>query len=305
MGEEHKKMNYKLFDTALDGVVVVDQENRIVYANPQAMQWGGGSVRKFRQKPLFQEIFHFRKPVFEGELQEITAPTAYKELEFELPKEGGEPELLLMQVSVQPEEEGSAAQHWIYFIRNNTLETRLRNKYISEQHAKQHFRLAAETDALTGISNKKYFWDKFYESFKVARSSGATFSLIFFDLDNFKKLNDTYGHFAGDYVLKEVAMIIESGLLRSGDVFARFGGEEFVIILKRCAIDNGLRVAERIRQKIADHVFMYEGQKLSVTISAGVGELNDKYAIAEDFVKAVDEAGYVSKKAGKNRVSVA
>ncbi|HPI39804.1 MAG TPA: diguanylate cyclase, partial [Pseudobdellovibrionaceae bacterium] len=260
-------MNYKLFDSSLDGVVVVDEENRVIYANPLAMQWCGGSVRKFRQKPKFEEVFAFRSAVVEEDIKKITSATAYKEIEFDHQKENGDSELMLMQVSVQPEEESGESKHWIYFIRNNTLETRLRNKYISEQHAKQHFRLAAETDALTGISNKKYFWDKFNESFAVASSAGSTFSLIFFDLDNFKKLNDTYGHFAGDFVLKETASIIESEMLRSGDVFARFGGEEFVVILKRCNIENGLRVAERIRQRIADHKFIYEKHTLSVTIS--------------------------------------
>lgn len=303
MGEKHKKMNYKIFDTSLDGVVVVDRDNRILYANHPAMEWGGGSVRKFRQKPKFDEVFKFRGSLFEGELQQIKSPTPYKEIELELVKSPEDFELLLMQVTIQPEDDGESNEHWIYFMRNNTLETRLRNKYISEQHAKQHFRLASETDALTGISNKKYFWDKFNESFQVASSSGSTFSLIFFDLDNFKKLNDTYGHFAGDYVLKEVASLIEGGHLRTGDIFARFGGEEFVIILKRCNIENGLRVAERIRETIEKHDFIYEGQKLNVTISVGVGELNSKYKTAEEFVKEVDEASYKSKKSGKNKVS--
>lgn len=297
-------MNYQLFDSSMDGVVVVDEQNRVIYVNPQAMHWGGGSLRKFRQNPKFEEVFRFRKPIFEKNLQSIVTATTYKEIEFEFLKEDGEVEILLMQVSVQPADMEDPVKHWIYFIRNNTLETRLRNKYISEQHAKQHFRLASETDALTGISNKKYFWDKFNESFRVALSAESTFSLIFFDLDNFKKLNDTYGHFAGDFVLKETASLIEGEMLRAGDVFARFGGEEFVIILKRCAIKDAESVAERIRESVAEHVYSYDGHNLKVTISVGVGELHKKYKTPEDFVKAVDEASYRSKKAGKNKVSL-
>ena len=122
------------------------------------------------------------------------------------------------------------------------------------------------------------------------------------DVDYFKVVNDTHGHAAGDDVLKGVAGIIEE-TKRTEDVFARFGGEEFVLLLPESPREGSVRVAERIRQKLEAHVFDYEGTPIKVTISIGVATYADRnYPSPKGLLAAADAALYEAKREGRNRV---
>ena len=122
---------------------------------------------------------------------------------------------------------------------------------------------AAHTDPLTRIYNKGYLLEALEAEFKRAKALHTDFSLIFFDLDHFKNVNDTYGHDAGDYVLKELTQLIRSSHIRPKDVFARYGGEEFVILLANTHAKAAADLAERIRAAVETHAFIYEGKKTS------------------------------------------
>ncbi|MCK5342385.1 MAG: GGDEF domain-containing protein, partial [Candidatus Heimdallarchaeota archaeon] len=111
-------------------------------------------------------------------------------------------------------------------------------------------------DAMTGIYNKKYLKTRLGEEFAKARRYGSPLSSIFIDLDDFKAINDTYGHIIGDKLLKEAASVLED-LCRSEDVLVRFGGEEFVVLMSDTTASEALIFAERIRKKVADHIFSY------------------------------------------------
>ncbi len=162
---------------------------------------------------------------------------------------------------------------------------------------------AAHTDPLTQIYNKGYLLEALEAEFKRAKALHNDFSLVFFDLDHFKKINDTYGHDAGDFVLKEVTQLVKTAQIRPKDVFARYGGEEFVILLASTSLQLALDLAERVRSAIESHAFLYEGKRLPVTTSLGVAELRPGMDQASQLLKAADKALYASKTGGRNRVS--
>ena len=154
----------------------------------------------------------------------------------------------------------------------------------------------ARTDGLTGCMNKGYF----LKTLEAHIELEGTMSLIFFDLDHFKNVNDTYGHPAGDAVLRGVTAAIKP-LVKSG-VFARYGGEEFVILLCDISLAAAAALAEKIRKTVADLKIECEGKELNVTISLGVAELTDEMADGAALLKAADVCVYRAKSAGRNRV---
>ncbi|MBC7397141.1 MAG: GGDEF domain-containing protein [Bdellovibrionales bacterium] len=165
---------------------------------------------------------------------------------------------------------------------------------------------AANTDPLTKCFNKGYFLEAIEAEVKRAKALATKISLIFFDLDHFKKVNDTYGHEGGDSVLKEFTSLVRSsGLIKQKDIFARYGGEEFCLMMPNSSIEEAGEVAENLRGKIHAHSFMYEGQRIPVTTSLGVAELTSHMDVAADLIKASDKALYESKQGGRNRVTLA
>ena len=156
-------------------------------------------------------------------------------------------------------------------------------------------------DGLTDLHNKRYF-DEMLER-EVSRSSRyeRTFSLVIFDLDHFKNVNDSFGHLAGDAVLRQLGILVK-GRLRRDDVVARVGGEEFAILLPEVDSEGGRQTAEKLREAVDKFEFMFEGSPLDVTISAGVAQWVDGVADAKDLVRIADEKLYEAKRSGRNRV---
>jgi diguanylate cyclase (GGDEF)-like protein len=164
---------------------------------------------------------------------------------------------------------------------------------------------AANTDPMTKCFNKGYFLEAIEAEVKRAKALSTPLSLMFFDLDHFKKVNDTYGHEGGDFVLKEFANLVRSlGVIDNKDLFARYGGEEFCLLMPSMVVQDAAKKAEIIRGKIQLHSFNYEGKRIPVTTSLGVAELKSDMETASDFIKAADRALYESKEAGRNRVTV-
>jgi diguanylate cyclase (GGDEF)-like protein len=158
-------------------------------------------------------------------------------------------------------------------------------------------------DGLTQILNKQATLSQLDDAFKKSKLTETQLSLIVFDLDFFKKVNDTYGHSAGDYVLREVSTVIKTQLIRSGDSFGRYGGEEFVIVLQGSPLQRACDIAERIRQTIEKHQFVFEAKKIPVTISLGVACRDASMTDSSQLFTKADQAAYLSKKNGRNRVS--
>ncbi len=160
----------------------------------------------------------------------------------------------------------------------------------------------AVNDALTGLRNKRYFQEAFEEMFARALRARADISCLFFDLDYFKKVNDTCGHSFGDYVLKTFGALVKKNV-RCGDLVARFGGEEFVVVLPNTNLENAKFVAEKMRALVEVHLFSDQGRQWPVTVSIGVASLvEDQPANASDLLQLADQALYLAKDAGRNRV---
>ncbi len=161
---------------------------------------------------------------------------------------------------------------------------------------------ASVTDSLTGAHNREHFDTQLRAELSYARRHNTDVSLVLFDADHFKKVNDTYGHQAGDTVLMQIAAVVR-GTVRSEDVFARYGGEEFALVLRGIDISGAGAVADRLRERIAALKIATERGVLSITVSAGCASLStteDKSP--EGLIATADRRLYGAKHAGRNRV---
>jgi diguanylate cyclase (GGDEF)-like protein len=161
---------------------------------------------------------------------------------------------------------------------------------------------SALRDGLTKIFNKKYFLDRLESEFAYAVRHKTPLSLIMFDIDHFKAVNDTHGHLAGDYALSTLAQIVTT-TIRQEDVFARYGGEEFAVICRGIDLQSATTFAERVRKTVASYKFEYANAQLAVTVSCGVAsvtELGMRQPL--DLIAAADEALYGAKRSGRNKV---
>jgi diguanylate cyclase (GGDEF)-like protein len=172
---------------------------------------------------------------------------------------------------------------------------------IEEDFQRQMFE-SASRDALTQAYNKRFFLERLGVEFAYAIRHKALLSLVLFDIDHFKRINDTYGHLAGDYVLATLAKTV-SPMIRTEDTFARYGGEEFVILSRSTDPPSAAMVSERVRQHVEHHPFEFEGKRLHVTVSVGLaGMPHPDIKVAEDLVARADKALYEAKNGGRNRV---
>ncbi|GAB4491538.1 MAG: sensor domain-containing diguanylate cyclase [Thermodesulfovibrionales bacterium] len=167
----------------------------------------------------------------------------------------------------------------------------------------QETRRLSVTDGLTGLYNTRFFYKSLEAEIARTRRYGSTFSLIIFDIDDFKVLNDTYGHQAGDEVLQDLAKILTS-VSRQTDVVVRYGGEEFVIILPNTTEDETDHLANRIRRMVQDTVFgvSTSSVKIRITLSGGIASFPQNAGSAKTLLNAADTALYAAKAAGKNTV---
>jgi diguanylate cyclase (GGDEF)-like protein len=172
---------------------------------------------------------------------------------------------------------------------------------LEEQYQRSIYE-SATRDGLTRVFNKKYFLDTLRKEFAYCLRHRVPLSMVMFDLDDFKRVNDTYGHLAGDYVLQKMAVKV-SETVRTEDLFARYGGEEFALMLRESAADKALRCAERCRRAVDGAEFVFNGTPIKVTISLGVATLFDSdFAQPEDLIAAADKYLFRAKRGGRNRV---
>jgi diguanylate cyclase (GGDEF)-like protein len=175
----------------------------------------------------------------------------------------------------------------------------------SHHHQVESLQSLASTDALTKLVNRGQFNHRIQAEISRAKRHHSPLSLALFDIDNFKHLNDFYGHPVGDRILKELGALIAENV-RESDIAARYGGEEFALVLPETAEKEATDLLERLRQMIAETVFCLPDNPITLTVSIGVAELayRQRQANALELIERADQALYQAKAQGKNKVYV-
>jgi len=170
------------------------------------------------------------------------------------------------------------------------------SKELKELNAK--LRVASITDPMTGAYNRRYFYDSATQMIALARREGFNISLAIMDIDDFKNINDTYGHHIGDIVIKNLVSMVKEHI-RASDLFARFGGEEFVLLLNNIKEENGMNFFNRLREIIKDSS---PKDDIRYTVSIGMTNILKKDKDIDEALKRADKALYKAKRSGKNQV---
>jgi two-component system cell cycle response regulator len=200
------------------------------------------------------------------------------------------------RIDVQPLHDGDKIQ-----IGSTTILKFSYQDNLDEAYQKNLYE-SATRDPMTRVYNKKFFADNFRKEFSHCLRHRVPLTVVILDVDHFKKVNDTHGHQAGDFVLTKLATKINE-TIRTEDLFARYGGEEFVLLLRECQEDKGFILCERIRRMIEGTEFSFEGKKIPVTISLGLATLADaEYPGSDEMMAAADKYLYRAKQSGRNRV---
>lgn len=172
---------------------------------------------------------------------------------------------------------------------------------IEAEYHEEIYRLTI-LDGLTQIHNQRYLTEFLDREVVRSQRHNRPLSVLMFDIDKFKTINDSHGHLCGDFVLRELSDIVR-GTVRKEDVFARYGGEEFALVLVETTREGAMLVAERIRETVADHLFRFEATPVRLTISLGIATTaGDMTMTPADLLKAADDNLYKAKRAGRNRV---
>jgi diguanylate cyclase (GGDEF)-like protein len=171
---------------------------------------------------------------------------------------------------------------------------------VEAQYHEEIYRMTI-IDGLTQAHVKRYLLEALEKEMIRARRHARDLAFIMFDIDHFKKINDFHGHLAGDFVLKELARIVQSRIRRD-EVFARYGGEEFAIVLPETNLEGARALAEGLREKVEASKFVFQNETIRVTISIGVATLTDQDRASMDLIKHADQKLYDAKRGGRNRV---
>jgi diguanylate cyclase (GGDEF)-like protein len=182
------------------------------------------------------------------------------------------------------------------------------NEFITRQNDQlkqvmKALELASVTDSLTGLYNRRYITSKIEEEVSRFKRNRKSFSIVIGDIDFFKRVNDSYGHACGDYVLREVSQVLQQ-LIREQDFISRWGGEEFLIMLPETGLDGAAATAERLRSGIEQHKYRYQQAHLLITMTFGVSVYDEEKTVDKVILEA-DNALYQGKAEGRNRVVLA
>jgi diguanylate cyclase len=169
--------------------------------------------------------------------------------------------------------------------------------------AKEQLLKLSRTDRLTGLTNRGHWEERLREEFRRIQRTGEACSLVMFDIDHFKHINDGFGHLAGDEAIRGVSNTLRT-CSREVDISGRYGGEEFVVILPHTDVAGAQIFAERLREAVEAHYFIYDGKEIRFTISLGISEYVSAVPSPEVWLAQADQALYYSKEHGRNQTSV-
>ncbi len=280
-----------------DGVITTDREGRIEYLNPVAEQLSGWRSAEARGATIMN-VLRLRDEVTRNEIENplLRCLREDKVINF------GEHSVLINRLGQEIAIQDSAAP-----IRDREGKTVgavvVFRDVTKERRLKRALSFQASHDALTGLINRREFDNRLQLALQGARDGEGSHALLYVDLDQFKVVNDTCGHSAGDRLLRDVTALLQQKV-RSADVIARLGGDEFGILAQHCSIEQATRIAEAIRQAVRDYRFTWEQNAASIGASIGVVEITQDSESVAALLSAADIACYAAKDAGRNRVHV-
>ncbi|MBI4687896.1 MAG: diguanylate cyclase [Nitrospirae bacterium] len=294
----------QIFDSINIGIVILDRDLKVYGWNRWMEVHSGINKEKIKGKQIFDVFPNLNTPKFIRGCKSVFtlgsfcafSPRLHHYL-FPFKKTGySNQRFEYMQQSCRmgPIRDENNEIKYLFIYVEDVTELACREQIIHEMNLR---------DGLTGVFNRKFMGERLKKEFSRYKRYGGVFSIIMFDIDYFKKVNDTYGHLCGDFILKSVSSKVVS-LIRDIDCMFRYGGEEFCCLLPETEIDPARVVAERLREEIALQENIFEGNTIKVTMSLGVAvveELDDSY---ERLLQRADEALYKAKAEGRNRVVV-
>ncbi len=280
-----------------DGVITTDREGRVRYLNPVAETLTGWPQSRAVGRSV-SEVFRLTEEggemVIELAISEVLEGREYRGPEGQMVLARSDGERFAVQHRAAPIRSSDGEAIGVVIVFQDVSDRRLLALQLAHQ---------ATHDALTGLLNREAFDQNLEEAVAWSREEDEVHCLLYLDLDQFKLINDTCGHLAGDDLLTRVATLI-SDEVREGDLVARLGGDEFGVLLRRCSEESALAIAERIHRAIAEHRFSWRDRRFSVGVSVGLARIDGDSKAVTQVLSAADHACYVAKERGRGRVQV-
>jgi len=281
-------------------IVITDINGTIEYVNPKFTALTGFTVDEVRGKTP-QNTFGSSETQPETRAEHWQTILSGKEWHGDMVnrRKNGEPYWVAVSISPITDANGTVT-HFVSINEDITARKETEEKI---QRLNAGLEQLAMTDYLTSLYNRRYFMQRGTEEFKRAKRNKQPLALLMLDIDQFKKVNDTYGHEAGDMALQQVASVLKSSL-REIDILGRMGGEEFAVLLPNASLHEAGVLAERVQQIMANTSFELPGASLNIniTISIGVAVMTDEMSVIDDILRNADAALYHAKNSGRNRV---
>ena len=297
---------HTLIEHMQDGVIVIDEQNRIMDVNPSALRW----LNWTQVPPIGRDIQDLLTGLF-NQFSDFP-PHLYVETEVHTPERPD----LFFDLRIEPLRNKKGEQTGRLIVLRDITRQKSAEKALRDTHDRlrlhlkeieilqEELREQAIRDPLTGLFNRRYMEETLDRELARAVREGGSIGVCMADIDGFKSFNDQHGHRAGDLILKHLAEIFIS-YSRAEDVVCRYGGEEFLILLPGADLEVTSRRAEDWRRAFEQSKIEFEGKSLSTTLSLGVTVFPQRGQTSDDLLKLADEAMYLSKRNGRNQVSIA
>ncbi|MDZ7870208.1 MAG: diguanylate cyclase [Rheinheimera sp.] len=306
----HAMLSSPILAALNSGVIVIDDEYNIQYLNAFIERHGNLQLAGVLGKSLFSVFADLPEAWLKRKLMSVLdlktpAFSSWEQRQyiFKLPHLRpitSSSQYMAQNCTMLPLDTGQHEQPLICILIEDATDA-----FVYQQHLSRtliELEKANRQDGLTKVQNRRYWEEQLKQEIHRAQRYQHSLSLILFDLDKFKDLNDKYGHLGGDFVLVELSSFISS-LLRDSDLFGRYGGEEFGIILPDTGLEGAEEVAERICRAVADYPMLFNQQTIRTTLSIGVAEFVPKqHFLHDDLIRCADMALYNAKRSGRNRV---
>lgn len=310
--------NIEILDSIINGmelgVVVLDSGKNVTYWNQFMTRHSGIKPDEIIGRNIFEVFDYIPRPWLELKIDSVRLIRNFSFLSWKQkphlfkfhhnrPITGDALEYMYQDCTLLPIKSEEASEIQVCITIQDVTDLALARKKMEEVvELNKKLEELTNFDGLTAVYNRRYVEKRIEQEFNKAKQNGSVFSIVLIDIDHFKKVNDLYGHLAGDEVLKEFAKIIKSNL-RAPDVFGRYGGEEFFALLPDTNEEEAGELGLSLKNAVEEAVVETKGKKIKVTFSGGVVQYREHETDYVQMIHEADQALYHSKESGRNRIS--